>query len=764
MSDNPTIPPPATAPESATTDIAETLQPENRVYDENHVCPIKEARLQRRHRPRHPVVKWLSRFVMVLVAFPMLLVLGFIGAVSFMDFNQYKPQLEETFQQRTGYPLNIDGEIKVSPWPLSIEMTHVSVQDKVGDKVPDLVEMTSVLVELSLWDLFVHRRLNMQGIELNGARIYLHTHADGRSNWQGMPILSGFFAADSDEAQGSGYRKVAYVPVNQSQPEADAETKSMVWRLHSFVSQDAALVWQNDENGHRLTLSDFNLMAHDIAPEKPFRVITDFGYTTNVVSSRFQVSLATHLTLDSVLKKWRLSDWTGNVRLILPDEMKVPEVRVETDGAVFEVDLGQKAFHVKQARFISMKTQIATTLEGRFGADASSQGHMDAHNIELKKWFRHAGAAYPHFVRDDALQSVSAQFDWSQDARALKVSNLNLLVDGARLEGHFQKLLPKPRGSEPVIQFDLSVSTLDLDRYEAYVEPPKPTSAVGSAAKGTGKGAGKTAKKAAETYLPIGLPVATLKDLQAEGHLSFGQLKAWNRLFSDVALTVQSKDGQAKVDPLNANLYQGHLHSQLAMDVTGKTPSYRWNGRLQDVAIQPFLADGWQYHQLSGFFTGTFNLQTQGVNAYLLRQNMNGQVRAQLKDGAFIGMDLNKLLAGQKTHPQDTTQFQSMALVGAIQQGLMRVTGFEVKSQRFSATGVGELALTSGLLEGTLFTVYQNPPKALSSLKGVKVPVFLKGPLQNLQWSVDMDGVLNDPGNQQKLRQSLQQLFNPKAS
>ena len=159
-------------------------------------------------------------------------------------------------------------------------------------------------------------------------------------------------------------------------------------------------------------------------------------------------------------------------------------------------------------------------------------------------------------------------------------------------------------------------------------------------------------------------------------------------------------------------------------------------------------------------YSGGFDLQTRGVNSYLLRQNMNGRITAKVADGAFVGMDLNKLLAGQKTQPQDATQFSQLSLTGNIQKGILKTKDFKVKSRRFSVTGAGgSLELTSTLLDSTLYTVYQNPPKSLRSLKGMKVPVYLKGPLDQLKWSVDMKALLNNPDNQQKLLQGLQQLF-----
>ncbi len=745
---------PHATPEDAA-GIEEALNPEKRVYSDDHVCPIKEARMAKKRRPpAHPVVKWASRLVMGLAVIPIIVVLAFIGAITFMDFNQYKTTIESEFQARTGYPLNIEGELDVSVWPFALEASQVAMQDKTDPERPDLAKIDSIQVEFSLWDLFVNRKLDILGVELEGAHLYLETDKNGRSNWHGMPMLSHFLPEPK-----ATFRTVAYQPVVNSAESRQGNPPSFHWRLNSFVSQNAVLEWRNEENGHTFLLDDFDLMAFDIAPDEPFKLLTNFAYQTNVVKSRFHVNLSTELTVNETLKQWQLADWNGNIRMILPKETKVPEVRVETTGKAFKLDMEQKTFHVEQVKLSSLKTQIETSLQGQYGAHPQTEGEVKAEHIRLRKWFRHSGIEYPHFVNRKVLRDVSATFRWKQTARQLNIDDLEMLVDGAKIAGHIQR--QKQAGRPDQYRFDIAVSELDMDQYEAYVNPPpKKRRSAETAAQPKPTAPVQTASgKKPETYLPIALPVNTLKELDAEGRLTIGQLKAWQMVFTHFDLTLAAKDGQLKLAPLNADLYQGKLRSELAVDVTGNTPAYDWKGTMNAIQLKPFLADGWQYHQLDGAYSGGFDLQTRGVNSYLLRQNMNGRITAKVSDGAFVGMDLNKLLAGQKTQPQDATQFSQLSLTGNIQKGILKTKDFKVKSRRFSATGLGSLELTSTLLDSTLYTVYQNPPKSLRSLKGMKVPVYLKGPLDQLKWSVDMKALLNNPDNQQKLLQGLQQLF-----
>ncbi len=83
--------------------------------------------------------------------------------------------------------------------------------------------------------------------------------------------------------------------------------------------------------------------------------------------------------------------------------------------------------------------------------------------------FRHSGIEYPHFVNRKVLRDVSAAFRWKQTARQLNIDDLEMLVDGAKSPVTFT---PRAGRRPDQYRFDIAVSELDMDQYEAYVNPP----------------------------------------------------------------------------------------------------------------------------------------------------------------------------------------------------------------------------------------------------------------------------------------------------
>jgi AsmA protein len=116
------------------------------------------------------------------------------------------------------------------------------------------------------------------------------------------------------------------------------------------------------------------------------------------------------------------------------------------------------------------------------------------------------------------------------------------------------------RFSQPVINFDINIDRLDVDRYF----PPQAAPA--------GKGGG--AKAAAGAGKPIDL--SALKGLNANGTLKIGALQVNNIKAANVVLTLKAAGGRVAVKPLGAALYQGKLAGTLGADASNPGAYAAW--------------------------------------------------------------------------------------------------------------------------------------------------------------------------------------------
>lgn len=720
-------------------------------------------------RPKLTWRKAISRIVMILAIIPLLVFLAFVGAVSFMDFNQYKPQLEAEFFEKTQRKLKINGEVNVSVIPFEVHVQQVELKNPDGFKSENLATLDSVQIELSVWQLFMHRKLAILGVELEKAQIYLTRNAAGENNWQRLKQHLASTEVSQNKfprLRNASFQRVASVGRNAAPKESVLQ-----WRLESFVMQNSLVTWQDEASKAFLTVDDFDLLSFDVSPKKPFKIVTNFRYHSSFNPAMFYFTLSSELGVDQSLSNWKLMNWSGNSRVVLPKRMKVPEMRIEMAGKKFDWNFKSRHYLVENAKFKSLKTNLKTSFSGQYGEKPEVKGHLLAENINLQKWLRHSGIKLPQFVNSGVLTKVSSELDWHQTAEALTLENLNLQWDDTQLKGNIWRQLSKDKSEAPQYRFDLNLTALDLDKYQALalaeqanqktvVSGKLPAQANAQAETQAEATPAKTAQLNT-TYLPLALPISTLRAMNADGHIAIGYLKAWNMQFNQIDLTLSAQNGRLVLAPLDAALYKGTLTSTLQIDVRGKTPAYQWSGKLKQVDLLPFLQDGWGFKKLEGHYSSRFNLHTRGVNGFLLRQNLTGSFQAKVDKGRMIGVDFNKLLAGKKTSTQDVTNFSVIQLDGPIKKGVYRLQRANVNSKRFSAIGTGQINLVKATLKNRLFLTYRQPPQQLMSLKGMEVPIDLKGPLDSPVWKVDVNSLLKSPANQKRLMDSLQNLILP---
>jgi len=110
---------------------------------------------------------WLSAAALLL-----LLAVSALGvAVTFLDPNDYKPQIVAAVQQTTGRTLSLGGPLRISRslWP-TIEVTDVTLANLPGGTRPDLARVERIEAQLSLPAL-LRRRIEVSKLALEGPNI-----------------------------------------------------------------------------------------------------------------------------------------------------------------------------------------------------------------------------------------------------------------------------------------------------------------------------------------------------------------------------------------------------------------------------------------------------------------------------------------------------------------------------------------------------------------------------------------------------------------
>ena len=714
---------------------------------------------------------WVRRFTMVSSVIPILFVLAFIGAMTFMDFNQYKPQITQEVADRTGHKMQINGDLSVEIFPFALVVNEVVLENRPGFETPNLMTLAAARLQISLWDLFVEKRLTMTSVELKSPKLFLEVNEAGEENWKNFkrlafwqnnktamqPIFARFNQGSKNGFQKVGFQKVETDTLISSPGLAQPETKALAnnnlnnptlqgtWRLEGLVVNDAEVFWKQAQLGQEFLVNQINLLAFNVQPNRPFKLTLEFDFNDPKDAKHFETNINADLAVSSGLTNWELIDWAGFFKVVLPESLNIPEMRVETRGKRLSLDFTKDALVLKEGFLGALETQIELSVSGQFLKEIHLSGGIRTQDFNLPRWQRHAGEAGFGFQNPQALTNISGGFQFDYDPTGYAIKDLSLKVDKSTFTGQIWKT-----GSEaPRYQFDIAVDQFNLDDYALIKAETEMKKAMEPEKQG----------KAGETYLPLALPVDTLKALDASGQFRAGSLQAWQLQFSNFETTISAKQGKIDFAPLDMQLYQGNVQSKLQLDVMQKTPHYDWRGKVNNIELKPFLTAGWQYPKLAGRYNGVFDLKTKGVNSYLLKQNMKGRFYAKVKQGSLVGMDLNRLLAGKASKKGDKTAFKQLIVDGKINKGQYRFSKLELLSDRFNSVGMGWVSLTKSWVDANLKTLIKKAPSDMSVLEGLQVPVNLKGPLNGAKWSVDTKGLLSDPSNQSKKLKAMRELL-----
>ena len=651
-----------------------------------------------------PTWHWSKRLTMIVVIIPVLIFLGFVGAVSLIDFNQYKPQIEQEVSQRTGHELKISGAIEVSVFPFSFSAGAVSLKNPTSIaqrfEREDLLSVKQIRAELSIWSLLVHKQLAIKGLELIEPKLTLLRDEHGY-NWQGLAqlasltpplkrVLQHVYLTDDwqrhaavAKAEDLANFKALFKRVN-AEPSADmiasvnaAETVSRDesvlndWHFDSVIIKQGAFEHQDRRVDHTGEVSELNLLAFDVTLGQPFQVRSDFLYNNALNQRDYRFDVSANIDIGQHFLNLEVTNWQGIFNLKLPEEQKVPAMRLVTEGQRFTLDFLNEQVEVDGLKFSALGASFTSSFKGQYGLNPTLSGLMQAHNVDARKWFYHLGLPLPGFVNKQALTSLNGVMNWRLAEDRWSFNDIDAKLDNTAITGHVwqqSKTLVAANSqvqvgeATPSYLFDLSVDRLNLNDYLARVddnfftllkafggdEPSEKTTQKGSESKVSRPVSQQTEQEVA-TYLPIAVPVSMLRTLHAEGQVQVGRFTFDEMVFEKVNLNFNAQQGNIRFAPLNAQLFNGTLASKLELDVNGETPAYRWAGQLEGVSLDGLLQSGWQINALPSPINTNFNLSTQGSNSVLLTHNLKGDLNVKSAKGEWFGVNVQTLLPSQNS-------------------------------------------------------------------------------------------------------------------
>lgn len=351
----------------------------------------------------------------------------------------------------------------------------------------------------------------------------------------------------------------------------------------------------------------------------------------------------------------------------------------------------------------------------------------------------------------------------------LAKSSASLGLDTRLDESKIGLQLAVERFSPLFFNFDLKIDQLNVDRYL----PPKPSASAGQATP-TG-GEAPVAKGKADDAIDL----SALNALNFRGRVAIGQLQAQGLKVSALDARIAAANGRLDISPMTARLYGGSLDGALGVNARGNVLTVRQ--KLAGIDIRALMKDAIDKEPLEGRGSLSLDVNTRGANADALKRALAGQAALELRDGAVRGVNVGKMLrdakavlksgqAGSATaSTTEKTDFSELTASFRIAGGVARNDDLAMKPPLLRLGGAGDIDIGNSRIDylakvSIVDTAQGQAGKELAELRGITIPIRLRGPFDKLSYSLEVGDLLKDAAKAkvEEKKQELKQKANEK--
>lgn len=608
------------------------------------------------------MAKLIRGLIKLVVGVLGLIVLTVVGLLLYLDPNQFRGDIEQLAKDQ-GVPLTIDGSLGWTFWPrLGLSVEQVSIGDRVGGDGSPLLNAQHLSATVAIAPL-LQKQLVIEAVDLEGVSLRLHRNDQGQGNWES---LGQGMDHDDRPTGSSSVPKTAPTPLTESgagaEPGIGAAPQLQLARL---TLSDLNVDYVDQQSGTRAQLNDMQLE------------LTDFDLNG------------------------RDFHWQQSSSVKLPDQ---PLLQIQTQGTA-ALNLAATQLTLQQAELVLMANQAPLTLKlmGDVNWDTLDINiNTELQPLNLQQWLTQWQVALPEMAAADALHRVGVTTRVLGEQGSWRLEDLSLQLDQTRLAGHAAMTV------DGGLTLVLNGDRLDLDR---YLPMPIPEAAPASARASAPAAEGKSAPAKA---LPNGrvvpalssdaLPLADLKDLDAQVSLSLDELVVQQLPLNDLLLKLKANAGVVSLTSLKARQGKGAFTASGQLDARRSDAKVKLDAQLQALDLNRVLKTLTGESRLSGAASGDLKLVSNGASLRDWQRQARGSLSLSTNALTLTELDIERsacelaALINKKPAPQlawkGHTQFSqldsSLAIEG--ERLMFKSVSAEVENLRLKAAGALDLS------------------------------------------------------------------------
>jgi AsmA protein len=661
----------------------------------------------------------IFRLVAIVVgALLALVIVALVAVLIFVDPNRYRGDIERIAHEQTARVLTIRGplHLKIFPW-LALSVNDVQLSNRAGFGDQPFMTVQNASIGVKVLPL-LSKRIEVSRIALEGVHLNLASRGE-ENNWKDLGGSEKPGETPASSSTSGGSLSIEGVDLTKAFLAYRDELKKSTTEISDLELHTGRL----ERGPTRTALASAKLQGTYVArsEEQPSP-----GNAASAPLAPLPFSLHTSaLTLD------RTSDTLAPAKV---------ELKVGDTALVISVS-GEKMSTRRPS------TEGTRGRESQTSAEPATSQRLVTGNITVpttspRKLLQSLGIAPPVTRDPKALSAFGLQTNFRLTQKQLQLSALQLSLDDTRVEGaaSIEDL------DSSAMSFDLAVNAINLDRYRAPVPP-------------VDKAAAAAAKRSPPPPTPpTPLPIETLRKLNAHGSLRVGSATLSNLLLTDVVLPLAAKDGRVRLGPTQAHLYGGSYNGDIVLDAGPAQAQLSLNEHVRGTDIGALFKAALDSTRLSGH--ADLNVVAAGVGNTdeAMKRSLSGKFDANVKQGAFIGIDMGyelqrvNALVKRQVPPQHSgparTVFNVLETSGTIDKGILHIDPLRMETDFLKVHGGGTLDTAT---EGINYQLVASS-SGLDALKSVEVPLTIKGTLSSPAVRPDIEALAKG-----KLGQEVQQ-------
>lgn len=680
-------------------------------------------------------MKSLSKLLGITFLGLLLLIGGAIFALThLLDPNDYKGEIRSLIQDKTGYDLQIDGEIGWSlfPW-LGLELADARLA---RIDMPERPFADVRLLGLSVQVMpLLRKEIRMSDIRIEGLDLKLVRDAKGDSNWEASTATA---VADQQPAE---------QPTPVSEP---AVTPSAIkLEVDSLIANSARLDYIDEQKNQHITLESVQISTGAIGERKniPLKLSGFLASSNPLLRARMEMSASAWM--DHSARQYRL-DGLKIAGEIAGEPLNNKSANISANGNLL-LDLQQQQLEWQQLRFsVNQLKGLGDLQISQIDSQPALAGKLSLAAVSLREFLPGIGIELPAMQKKSALGYFELTTDLQGTDNSLLLTNTSLKLDDSSLSGQLG-LSNLARG---IVQVRLTGDQFNLDDYLAPATPPR------KAAAKQAKGSSTPAPAAPQENIWDDsdlLPLAQLATLNLDLDLKLDSLTLQKLPLQNTRLNLTARNGAITLKQFQANLYGGSMALSGSLESQAKPAKISLHSTIDQIPLEKVMAALDQEAPVTGKLQLDSQLTTRGNSQRQWISQLNGKANLELLDGVLPDTNLEQQLCmaiatlNRKNLSQDysrqNTPFTQLKTSARLTNGVMHTPDLRIAIPGLLVKGKGDLDLNRMALDERLAVVLQGdtrpmPDPACTVNKryvGIEWPIHCSGSLANAGQSCRVD-------------------------